>query len=297
MPAVLRLLSSTEKGMEDSNKKRGKIGPGYRFGKLTVEGKSDRRKNGYIVWNCRCECGNTILLDTRNIQRETVLDCGCSTNVRPGQKDLTGRRFGRLIALRPDGTRDKFGNVMWICQCDCGNVVTASRQVLTAGYKKSCGCLGRPPLKDLVGKRFGKLTVIEYAGKEKGVHRWKCLCDCGNETVVSQTLLQKGRTRSCGCLLAATARRNLKLAEGTSLAKLEANRTRRFSNNSSGYTGVYLQKRTGKWAAQITFKKKTYYLGSYATIEEAIEARKKGEGMFEEFLDRYYKEHPEDRKA
>ena len=68
-----------------------------------------------------------------------------------------------------------------------------------------------------MGQRFGKLTVLEYAGKHSGMHRWKCLCDCGNETIVGQTLLQTGKTKSCGCLQAKVYIQNLKLCEGTSI--------------------------------------------------------------------------------
>lgn len=53
---------------------------------------------------------------------------------------------------------------------------------------------------ELVGKRFGRLLVIEKsAQKGKGTY-WKCLCDCGNEVVVYGYSLNKGSTRSCGCL-------------------------------------------------------------------------------------------------
>ena len=58
-------------------------------------------------------------------------------------------------------------------------------------------------------------------------------------------------------------------------------------NNTSGVRGVYKSERSGKWCAQITFQGKTRYLGSYATLEEASEARKKGEALFDEFLARY----------
>lgn len=54
---------------------------------------------------------------------------------------------------------------------------------------------------DLTGQRFGKLTVIrkeENAGV-KGTS-WLCRCDCGNEKVVKRELLQRGKTKSCGCL-------------------------------------------------------------------------------------------------
>lgn len=57
------------------------------------------------------------------------------------------------------------------------------------------------PLKDLIGQRFGRLTVTEYVGTNKTRHSlWKCRCDCGNEIVVAGGNLKKGNTKSCGCL-------------------------------------------------------------------------------------------------
>lgn len=54
---------------------------------------------------------------------------------------------------------------------------------------------------DLTGQRFGRLTVIEYAGTDKGGKaRWRCRCDCGKETIVIGKNLRSGRTKSCGCL-------------------------------------------------------------------------------------------------
>jgi len=54
--------------------------------------------------------------------------------------------------------------------------------------------------KDLSGQRFGRLTVIRFAGKDN--HRnayWECLCDCGNRTIVQQAHITHGTTVSCGC--------------------------------------------------------------------------------------------------
>lgn len=265
-----------------------RIHVGDRIGELTVAAQTGSRKGGYIVWECKCSCGGKILLDTRCLQRETVKDCGCITKVKPGQKDLTGQRFGRLVCVSPAGTQERKGVVLWNCRCDCGNLCQAPSAQLTKGYKKSCGCLGHPPLKDFVGKRFGKLVVTEYSGKSSGMHRWKCICDCGNETTVGQTLLQNGRTKSCGCLQSKRILQNLKLCDGTSVTILEATGKKQRRGNSSGYTGVYQNKRTGKWTAQITFKGKTYYLGSFENIEDAVEARQQGETMHKDFLQWYY---------
>lgn len=269
-------------------KEKTKIGVGFQIGHLTVESPSSARKNGYTVWNCRCDCGGSIQLDTRCLQRGTVRNCGCRTHVKPGMKDLTGQRFGDLVCVRPTSSRNSRGSVMWECRCDCGNTCLAASTQLTQGYKKSCGCLGHPPLKALVGKRFGQLTVLEYAGKRAGMHRWRCLCDCGKETIVGQTLLQNGKTKSCGCLRDGIILKNQKLYDGTSVTRLEASKCHLFASNTSGYTGVYWSVKNQKWLAQITFKGKTYYLGSYETIEEAAAARKQGEKMHDQFLEWYY---------
>lgn len=268
--------------------KKSKISIGYQVGHLTVESPSDERKNGYTVWNCRCACGGTIALDTRCLQRGTVRDCGCQSRVKPGMKDLTGRRFGKLVCVSPTDARGLSGGTVWECRCDCGNTCLAVSTQLTHGYKKSCGCLSHPPLKELIGQRFGMLTVVSYAGKRAGMHRWKCLCDCGKETVVGQTLLQSGKTKSCGCLRDVTIRENQKLCDGTSVVRLEASKYHVVSSNTSGYTGVYWSAKNQKWQAQITFKGKTYYLGAYEKIEDAVAARKRGEEMHDQFLEWYY---------
>lgn len=98
--------------------------------------------------------------------------------------------------------------------------------------------------KNWFGKRFGKLIVIKYVGKQKGVHYWKCKCDCGKETIVSQTNLQNGHTKSCGCLQTESGIKNLKLIEGTSISKLEATNKRLYKTNTSGFNGVYYAKKT-----------------------------------------------------
>jgi len=60
---------------------------------------------------------------------------------------------------------------------------------------------------DLTGKIFGRLSVIKTAGTDKRNERiWVCICDCGNEVVVTSYRLKKGRTKSCGCFLADAAR-------------------------------------------------------------------------------------------
>lgn len=265
-----------------------KIGIGYTIGYLTVVRPTSMRKNGYTVWECDCICGRKIHLDTRTLQRKTHQDCGCITPTRPGQTDLTGQRFGRLVCLTPTPQRGRDGHTIWQCRCDCGNICTAVSKQLLSGYKKSCGCLSHPPKKAYIGQRFGQLTVLDYAGKQNGMHRWKCICDCGQNTIVGQTLLQSGKTKSCGCLKASVLCDNLKLCDGTSVTMLESVRNKTSRNNKSGCTGVYQHQKSHRWIAQITFKRKTYYLGSFERYDDAVKARREGEAMHDDFLEWYY---------
>ena len=58
-------------------------------------------------------------------------------------------------------------------------------------------------LKDLIGQRFGRLVVIDRApdSATKGSHtQWRCLCDCGVETIKARGKLMTGAIKSCGCL-------------------------------------------------------------------------------------------------
>ena len=61
---------------------------------------------------------------------------------------------------------------------------------------------------DLVGRRFGRLTVIEDSGRRTAKKQviWHCVCDCGNHKYVPTTYLTTGDTSSCGCLFMETCR-------------------------------------------------------------------------------------------
>lgn len=54
--------------------------------------------------------------------------------------------------------------------------------------------------KDIVGKKFGRLTVLDEYKKVKNGTEWKCKCDCGNVTFVYRGKLTTGQKKSCGCL-------------------------------------------------------------------------------------------------
>lgn len=120
--------------------------------------------------------------------------------------NLIGQRFGRLVVSKLHGRKvypSGDSKWEWECLCDCGNVVTPTGNALTTGNTTSCRkCIWA----DLVGQKFGKLTVVERVSEVKPRAdgsipvTWKCLCDCGNTHTVSSGNLKAGNVKSCGCL-------------------------------------------------------------------------------------------------
>lgn len=58
-----------------------------------------------------------------------------------------------------------------------------------------------PGFIDITGQKFGRLTAIEHAGRNKNRNTlWLCKCECGNECKVEAYRLRNGHTKSCGCI-------------------------------------------------------------------------------------------------
>lgn len=116
--------------------------------------------------------------------------------------DITGKRYGRLVAIKMVGT--KKGHAQWLCKCDCGNEHITTLNCLKGGNVSSCGCIVDEIKKNreesIVGRKFGRLTVLEKAESKNNKSFWKCRCDCGNIVVVTRGNLSVGTTKSCGCL-------------------------------------------------------------------------------------------------
>lgn len=75
--------------------------------------------------------------------------------------------------------------------------------------------------KDLIGKTFGRLTVIGRSSNDKrGKSRWECRCECGNIKTILADSLVSGKTKSCGCYRKETAPRNNPAKHGMSRTRL-----------------------------------------------------------------------------
>ncbi len=267
---------------------------GKRFGMLTVVQRTDERRQGYMLWRCRCDCGAECLASTKNLTRGAVTSCGCVKRApREGfEEDLTGRRFGRLTALRrAEGAN---GGARWVCLCDCGKEYTALARDLRAGRTTSCGCRRKLDIRsitNIAGQRFGRLIALCPTPRrdKKGSVYWTCLCDCGKELEITEDSLVHGNYRSCGCLkqeIQKDIAHKLHRIDGTCVEWLEKRKHR--SDNTSGFRGVNRMK-DGRYRASIGFKRRRYHIGTYGTFDEAVEARLEAEAQIHDGFVRAYR--------
>ena len=196
----------------------------------------------------------------------------------PKSIDITGKRFGRLVAIEPTNKRQG-GSIVWKCKCDCGKQAEVLNQNLIKGFTKSCGCAIS---EDLTGKRFGRLVVVGFSGKLYDCTKeklWNCKCDCGNDCIVNTRALKTGGTKSCGCIKEEfyNDKKHIEkglITRGCHDGTMECMLTSKIiKSNTSGVRGV-CQRKNGRYEAYITYKGYRYRLGLFWTLKEAKKARK-----------------------
>ena len=164
-----------------------------------------------IKWKCLCDCGNIVEVQGRYLRENHTKSCGCLKRItaktmgEKTKKDLTNKIFNYLTVIKDSEQRRKT-EVIWECKCECGNITYVSGLDLTQNKIKSCGCKKTQLNSEkhtipMIGKTFGKLTVIKIANQHKdGSYNYLCKCDCGNQKIINGCNLRSGTTTSCGCI-------------------------------------------------------------------------------------------------
>lgn len=233
------------------------------------------------------------------------------------KRDLTNCQFGRLMVIKQAEDYidpNKHRASQWLCRCQCGNILIVTGRNLANGHTKSCGCL-KTELTKIRNKKHNKYIIMddivyiyfntdeEYTvinldkwesipliqrlcwGKDNNgyvsanipkdlqedfkttkvyLHRLICPCDDKHEP----DHLDRNKLNNLTKNLQPKTRKNNNLNKGL------------LRNNSSGFTGVYWNKKRKRWIAQITINNKTISLGSFINIEDAVTARLKAEAKY-----------------
>lgn len=115
------------------------------------------------------------------------------------KEDLINKIFGIYKVLKYDEkTSKEKKRTFWVCECQKCKNIRSVRADLLKREPNSCPECKYP---NLIGKTFGRLTVIEKGKIDKNGHRyWVCKCECGNIKEISGSSLIANKTLSCGCL-------------------------------------------------------------------------------------------------
>ena len=211
--------------------------------------------------------------------------------------DLTGQRFDKLTVLRKSERKGK--NSYWICRCDCG----VEKEICTTALKrgqKSCGCAAYDFAKDkIIGNKYtideNNVVHVELRSGDE------MLCDFEDwELLKKFTWTKNGQ----GYAASHDYKKNIRFhvevkgkKDGYVIDHIDQNKlnnqksnlrfvtksgnaanSKLFKNNTSGVKGVVRFR--NKWHAQITVNGKNIHLGYYDKMEDAIEARQKGENKY-----------------
>lgn len=121
---------------------------GNRYGNLVVVKRAEKSPFQKAYWVCVCDCGNQVVANGDNLRRGKTRDCGWKCTLVHDSKNLideTGKIYGKLTVIKRDRIKlygkDRKRIQAWICECECGSVVSVLGASLRSGATKSCGCM------------------------------------------------------------------------------------------------------------------------------------------------------------
>lgn len=132
------------KGCKDCKGKNAAVDiSGQRFGRLTAVKYVGSNKGWGAIWECVCDCGNTVNVKKGSLMTGGTKSCGCLNREQllTPKYDLTGNQFGFLKVIKQMKCSSKNNGTNWLCLCEnCGAEVIVSQHSLTQG-QMSCGCV------------------------------------------------------------------------------------------------------------------------------------------------------------
>lgn len=257
---------------------------GQRFGNLVAVEKTEMKKNTSWVWRCVCDCGNEHTVSVNYLTTGSCKSCGCLQHKgRP--KDISGKKFNKLLAVESTGEKSKNGDFIWLCECECGNKAEFPVGQLQSDSAYSCGCENRGGKHKMTGtptyrswsKMLARVRMDEYA-------EWH-----GDVTVCDRWDTYKGGSfenfyedmgeRPEGFTLNRINGAKIyspDTCEWASLS-LQSFDQKRNKHNLSGRTGVRFREDRQKWEAFISKGNEQVRLYYGDSFEEACKKREEAE--------------------
>ena len=259
---------------------------GQRFGHLIVIKRDGSNKWKEALWLCKCDCGNTTHVTSRNLRTGRIKSCG-----KP--QDFTGQTFGELYVIGIDHIDEKKRRY-FKCKCSCGKETVVAGSSLKAGTTTSCGHVW---LKAIHSNEVHGLTddPIYYCWQDM-VHRVTHRADRNYKHYINSIkgkLIENEWVKSPQAFMDYIGPRPSK---GYSIDRIDPTKgyvkgNVRWADNETQainqawrykgrIIGVYQQGRNNYWYARLTYRRKNYNKGPFNTKAEAMRSRWEMEEKF-----------------
>ena len=185
---------------------------GQTFGELTVldvtYSSSKANHRPIREFECSCSCGEKVNKNLYSVLNGKTKSCGHLLGKSGGgrkRKDYTqyiGQTFNELTILNVKKEEGK-PNIIWKfeCLCSCGEKVVKRANQVLSGRERSCGHLKKKDYSNLIGQKFGELTILEISEPIKELNSRRistCLCSCGRKVKSNFSAVINGQTKTCG---------------------------------------------------------------------------------------------------
>lgn len=186
---------------------------GQTFGDLTILDVtySNSKVNHRPIreFECSCSCGEKVNKNLYSVLNGKTKSCGhlLGKSGRGGRKrkDYTqyiGQTFNELTILNVKKEKGK-SSIIWKfeCLCSCGEKVVKRANQVLSGRARSCGHLKKKDYSNLIGQKFGELTILEISEPIKELNSRRistCICSCGRKVKSNFSAVINGQTKTCG---------------------------------------------------------------------------------------------------
>lgn len=268
---------------------------GIQIGFLTITGRHEPSDNDTATtakWYAQCKCGNSLVLQHKQVTGKKKTSCGCA--MRSDKYDA-GKKYA-MLTIVSEGPKVEYETSsvrqVW-CKCDCGNpeLTLVRTSNLVSGNTSSCGCVGEESR-----KTHGMSNTRTYQIHEGMLRRCNCPQQLGYENYGGRGIKVCERWNP---LLGGSFENFFKdmgeAPEGMSLDRIDyngdyckencrwaTNSVQGYNkgldpNNTSGKSGVSWYTQQQKWSAEIHVNNNHIRLGMFTNFEDAVKAREAAE--------------------
>lgn len=123
-----------------NNYRKENVKKGTRFGKLTLIN-FIKIENNEAIYHFKCDCGNELDKSLHSVKSNNIQSCGCLVQEKKNNyiESFINKKFGKLT-VKSYLRKDKNFNYVFLCECECGNLIEVTSNSLQSENTTSCGC-------------------------------------------------------------------------------------------------------------------------------------------------------------